>query len=102
AHQGIDPGHEPVVANVALGDLNHDGNQWVVATTTSGKVYVFDAAGQRRPGWPKVLNTGVSPPDIPRPAMPFTRLPQQGSIAPPVLYDLEGKGQLDVIQAAWD
>ncbi|HEV3230427.1 MAG TPA: hypothetical protein VGY97_13205 [Solirubrobacteraceae bacterium] len=102
AHQGIDPGHEPVVANVALGDLNHDGNQWVVATTTSGKVYVFDAAGNRRAGWPKVLNTGVSPPAIPRPAMPFTRLPHQGAIAPPVLYNLEGKGQLDVIQAAWD
>jgi hypothetical protein len=101
-HSGIDPGHEPVVANVAVGDLRHDGNLSVVATTLTGRVYVFDAAGRRQPGWPKTLNTGVSPPSIPRPAMPFTRLPQQGATAPPVLFDLEGRGQLDIVQAAWD
>jgi len=102
AHRGVDPGHEPVVANVAVGDLRHDGNLSVVATTLSGKVYVFDASGRREPGWPKPLNLGVSQPPIPRPALAFTRLPQQGATAPPTLYDLEGRGQLDIIQAAWD
>ena len=101
-HAGIDPGHEPVVSSVAVGDLDHDGRQWVVATSLSGRTYVFDSRGHRRAGWPKALATGVVQPGIPRVSTPFTRVPVQGATAPPVLFDLEGRGQLDVIQGAWD
>jgi hypothetical protein len=102
SYPGIDPGHEPVVSPVAVGDLFHDGRLEVVVTSTTGRVYVLDAHGKRLPGWPKPLNTGTVTPPIPRPALAFTRLPHMGATAPPVLYPLQGGHRLDIIQAAWD
>jgi hypothetical protein len=102
AHPGIDPGHEPIIDNVAVGDLNGDGNEDVVATSTTGRVYAWNARGHPLKGWPKTMDRGVQKPAIPRPADQFTRLPQQGATAPPVLYDLNGDGKLEVVQGAWD
>jgi FG-GAP-like repeat/Subtilase family len=101
-HKGVDPGHEPLFTNLAVGDLDHDGKQWIVGTSSSGRVYVWDSHGHRRSGWPKALDTGVSKPTIPRPASPFTRLPIMGASAPPVLADLDGDGKLEIVQAGWD
>jgi hypothetical protein len=101
-HTGIDPGHEPIVPGIATGDLDHDGNQWVVATSSTGRTYVWDANGNRRSGWPKAIATGVAPPAVPRPPSPFTRLPIMGATASPVLADLNGDDRLDIIQAGWD
>jgi len=101
-HRGVAPGDEPVVADVAVGDLNADGRQYVVATSTSGNVYVFDDHGELQPGWPKPLNQGVTPPAIPRPALPYTRLPAKGAVAGPVLFDLNGDDTLEIVQAGWD
>src|SRR2546427_323119 len=101
-HAGITPGYEPILAPVAVGDLDHTGNLWVVATSTRGKVYVFDAAGHLRQGWPQALDLDVYVPPIPRPQLPFTRMPQLGSLSSPVLYSLRGDGKLQVVQAAWD
>lgn len=101
-HPGVNPGHEPVIAPAAVGDLDHNGSLEVVVTSLRGKVYVFDAGGKRRAGWPKVMADGVAMPPRPRPSLPHTRLPQQGATAAPVLYPLQGGKQLDVIQAAWD
>ncbi len=98
----IDAGHEPVGVPVAIGDLDHDGHPWVVATTLNGTVYVFDSHGARRPGWPRALDAGVVPPPIPRPALPHARLPARGAASPPVLFDIDGDGQLDIVQTAWD
>jgi hypothetical protein len=99
---GIDPGFEPIISDVAVGDLEHTGQLSVVATTLDGRVYVFDAEGRLEPGWPQVLDAGVSPPPIPRPALPHTRLPVLGAVAPPVLAPLTGGPGLDIVQAAWD
>lgn len=99
---GIDPGHEPIIQPVAVGDLDHDGHQWIVATSTTGRTYVWDAHGHRRGGWPKALDRNAVTPTIPRPAMDFTRLPHQGATASPVLFDLDGDHHLEIIQAAWD
>jgi hypothetical protein len=52
--------------------------------------------------WPKTLDKGVHKPAIPRPDMPFTRLAQRGATAAPVLYDLDGDGRLEIVQAGWD
>jgi hypothetical protein len=101
-HDGIDPRHEQVLANAAVGDLDGDGRLSVVVTSAAGRVYVFDAHGRLRAGWPKTLDTGVSPPPIPRPADPYTRLPTTGATAPPVLADLDGDHRLDIVQAGWD
>jgi hypothetical protein len=65
-------------------------------------VYVFGANGKRRRGWPKRMSAGVSAPPIPRPEMPFTRLPQQGASSPPLLQDLDGDGKLEIVQGGWN
>jgi len=102
AHAGIDPGHESVIANAAVGDLDGDGRLSVVVTSTAGRVYVFDDHGHLRPGWPRTLDTGVSAPPIPRPAEPYTRRAAVGATAPPVLVDLDGDHRLEIVQAGWD
>ena len=101
-HPGIRPGYEPILANVAVGDLRGRGEEDVVATTTTGRVYAWGPRGRLLPGWPQKLDRGVTKPPIPRPAEPFTRLPVVGASAPPVLYDLNGDGKLEIVQAAWD
>jgi hypothetical protein len=102
AHAGVTPGYEPIVGNVAVGDLAHNGTLQVVATSTTGNVYVFNANGSLRGGWPRVLNLNVAAPAIPRPALAFTRLPARGAVASPVLADLDGNHTLEIVQAAWD
>src|SRR5207249_3423954 len=66
-HAGVTPGYEPILAPIAVGDLDHTGDLWVAATSTHGKVYVFDASGHLRPGWPQTLGLDVYVPPIPRP-----------------------------------
>jgi hypothetical protein len=101
-HSGVEPGHEPVIGGIAVGDLDHDGRQWLAATTTTGRTYVWDADGDLRSGWPRALDTGVVKPPIPRPDRPFTRDSIQGATASPVLVDMDGNGTLEVVQAGWD
>jgi hypothetical protein len=99
---GIPSGGEPVVANVAVGDLDADGRQWVVATSTTGRVYAWDPLGRARRGFPRALVQGVVRPETPRRPRPYTRLPAQGAFAAPVLGDLDGDRRLEIVQAAWD
>ncbi len=100
---GIDPGHQPIVADVAVGDLFHTGHLDVVATTLEGDVYAFDAHGKLLPGWPKSANANVAGLGVPRPNLSYTHLTADGTIAPPVLAHLAGSpGTLDVVQVAWD
>lgn len=102
AYGGVDPGHEPVIANVAVGDLLHTGQLDVVATTLEGHVYAFDANGYLLTGWPKSVNAGVPGLPVPRQSLPNTHLPARGSLAPPVLATLSGGRGLDVVQVGWD
>jgi hypothetical protein len=99
---GVRPGREPVVANVAVGDLDGRGRLSVVATTTSGTVYAWLASGRLRTGFPRKLRRGVTRPASPRPQRPRARAPIQGAFAAPVLGDLNGDGRLEILQAAWD
>jgi hypothetical protein len=102
AGSGIAAGYQPIVSNVAVGDLSHTGHLDVVATSTSGEVYAFDSTGRPLPGWPKVLSLGVVPPPIPRPDEANVRLPTLGATAPPVLAPMGPGGQLDILQAGWN
>jgi len=101
-HPGVDPGNEPIIGNVAIGDIHGKGRQSVVATTTTGRVYAWSAKGRLLRGWPRALRKGVVPPDQPRPDLPFTRPATMGSAAPPVLADLDADRALEVVQAGWD
>jgi len=99
---GVVQGDQPIIADIAVGDLNGSGQLSVVATSEDGEVYVFDAEGRLEPGWPQVMNAGVVKPPIPRPARAHERAPMQGAVAPPVLAALRGGTQLDIVQAGWD
>jgi len=101
--RGVEPGHQPILADVAVGDLMHTGHLDVVATTMEGDVYAFDAQGHLLAGWPKRANGGVATAAVPRPDDPYTRLPADGAVAAPVLVHLAGPaGTLDVVQAGFD
>lgn len=101
--RGVHAGHQAILADVAVGDLDHNGRLSVVAATLSGQVYVWDARGQLQPGWPRALNTDLPAIQIPRPALPYTRQSVQGAIGAPVLVHLSGPpGQLDIVEAGTD
>lgn len=101
-HGNVPTGHEPIIANVAVADLDGGGRPSIVATTTTGRVYAWTSDGRRRTGFPVILDAGVEPTPIPRPDAPYTRLAHRGAFAAPVLGDLDGDGHLDIIQAGWD
>src|SRR3989442_2449356 len=56
---------------VAVGDLRHDGGLEIVASSVSGRTYVWDGAGRLLPGFPVLNGTqaywhmSVTPPDTP-------------------------------------
>jgi hypothetical protein len=102
AHVGVNPGHEPIFTTPAVGDLFHDGRQEIVATTSTGRVYAWDARGRRLHGFPKALDIGVHKPAIPRPDRPFSRPAIMGATAPPVLANLDKDRQLEIVQSGWD
>jgi hypothetical protein len=99
---GVIQGDQPIISDVAVGDLNGNGQLSVVASSEDGEIYVFDAEGRLELGWPQVMDAGVVKPAIPRPALAHERAPMQGAVSPPVLVALEGGHQLDIVQAAWD
>ena len=100
--RGVPGGSEPITSNVAVGDLDGNGKQWIVAATTTGSVYAWDSRGRRRAGFPKRLAAGVAKPPVPRPKKPYTRDPAVGSFAAPVLGNIDGRRGLEIVQAAWD
>ena len=71
----------------AVGDLDGDGvNEVVGASWNDSRVYVYDADGVARPGWPKSVNP-----------LAFTPLNSLGSVC---LADLTADGNLEVIVSA--
>ena len=69
---------DPVAVPPAVGDLDGDGRAEVIATATSGRVYVFDRRGRLRPGWPRQVGATAAGLGVPPPDAPYTRLPSRG------------------------
>lgn len=96
------------VSAPAIGDIDGDGRPEVVAASLKGGVYAWHPDGTLVAGFPVAV-----PPPSNGPAFsasnycgtthPYgfaTRYADYGSIASPVLADLEGTGKLDIIEAA--
>jgi len=104
----LDGAHEGFVNSPAIADLDGDGVQEIVATSFSGTIYVVEADGSSRPGFPKLLPrvpscpTNGVPPAADAPCMDATNHISRGAFASPVLVDLDGDGALDILQAGLD
>ena len=96
---------DAILASPAAADLNHDGIPEVVVADLHGKVYAFDAGGQRL--WEREIDIDYSG----KPLQPFVNVrkgqrnrTQHAFIASPVLADIDGNdgGKLEVVAAAMD
>lgn len=104
----LDGAHEGFINAPAIADLDGDGIQEIVATSFTGSIYVVEADGSSRPGFPKNLprvpscpTNGMPPaPDVS--CMDVANRIARGAFASPVLVDLDGDGALDILQAALD
>jgi hypothetical protein len=94
--------HDPIESPLAIGDLGHDGALDIVATTADGFVYVWDGAGNLRPGFPIFTDRSVERQSVPPPDTPNSYNPMTGSSGGAALGDLEGTGKLDIVMPGWD
>jgi hypothetical protein len=87
-----------ILASVAVGDIDADGRLDVVAADMEGKVYAWNDAGARKPGFPVQVNLLYSSHAVKNPANTVDR----AIIASPALADLDGDGGLDIVVAGND
>lgn len=94
-HVGSDHRHS-VFALPAIGDLEGDGVDDVVVATLNGEVAAWDAAGVPKPGFPIRLDPSRIEPATPGNVVDY------GFFGSPVLYDLDGDGDLEIVAASMD
>ncbi len=92
------------ISGIAIGDLDGNGNQTIVAATTSGWIYAWNRSGKLRDGFPvppdPAYNTDAVP--TPKNSANGSRSPRRGNWSAPSLGNLEGNGKLDILMSSFD
>ncbi len=97
-HSTLDPDvGQSLIAAPAVGDLDGDGTLEVVVTTLDGGIFVVEPDGSLRDGFPRSTDLSQS-----YGKTDDTHIIDHGIFAAPVLADLDGDGQLEIIVAAMD
>jgi len=86
-----------VIAAPAIGDLDGDGKKEVIIASYDGGLYVFDAAGKVKTGFP-VMMPVLNNEDV---TSKYAFI-DEGVFAAPVLYDLDGDKKLEIIVGSMD
>ena len=93
---GISPLRDAFIATVAVGDLEGDGEPEVVAAGGAGFIYAWHVDGSVVSGFPLEM-VGRTPEEFgPEDAW------DNGFAGAPTLYDLDGDGTLEIIEAGMD
>ena len=101
AYRRITGPREPVLVPAAVGDLFGDGKLEVVVTSADGNIYAWSSGGKLLPGFPVSVARHVLTYPVPTRIL-NGRTNQRGTYSAPVLADLDGHGQLEILQSSWD
>lgn len=101
--QALREARDPI-SGIAVGDLDGNGSQSIVATTTSGWIYVWNSAGKLRNGFPVRGSDQYNTLPVPTPdsGCRRCRLPIRGNWSAPALGNLQGNGKLDILMSSYD
>lgn len=104
----VEIGRESLSTNApAIADLDGDGKPEIVIATYAGTIYVLEDDGSVKDGWPLRLDRIPScslDPSAPTegPCMSTTSRIARGAFGAPVLADMDGDDDLDIILAGFD
>jgi len=92
------------ISGIAVGDLDGNGSQSIVASTGSGWVYAWSSSGKLRKGFPVRPKPEFDTKPVPTPStgQGGHRSPTRGNWSAPVLGNLTGNGKLSILMSSFD